>query len=252
MPVDDNDEDSEINYKKSNKENQPPHHPPGFITNNPDHPFYYRIYVRNPLYRANEGDWTHKRLIVAPYIKYSTDYTHVTGSAGEGTQTCSCPVQIDRRVPTHAPMTPVKWRHLRNSNEREFAINMALTQINDPKYHGEINRYRGLSDLQDTLERLMKDAQGWVMEVMKELVTIEGQLNLCKKRLEISDMYEELDRHFCLANPVPIQSRDTPICSSLVEAPRVVRAMVPLPSRAGGPVEIPILHRDDPDRCWVV
>ena len=39
----------------------------------------------------------------------------------------------------------------------------------------------------------MKDAQGRVMEVMKELVTIEGQLNLCKKRLEISNTYEELD-----------------------------------------------------------
>ena len=83
-------------------------------------------------------------------------------------------------------MTPVKWRHLRNGNKREFAINMALAQINDPKYHGEVNHFRGLSDLQDTLERLMKDTQGWVMEVMKELVTMEAQLNLCKKRLEIS------------------------------------------------------------------
>ena len=101
-------------------------------------------------------------------------------------------------------MTPIKWKYLRNRNEREFAINMVLSQINNPKYHGEINHYRGLSNLQDTLERLMKDAQGQVMEVMKELMTIEEQLNLCKKRLEISDIYEELDRHFCLANPVPI------------------------------------------------
>ena len=91
-------------------------------------------------------------------------------------------------------MTPVKWRHLKNGSDREFAINMALAQINDSKYLGEVNRYRGLSDLQDTLERLMKDAQGRVMEVMKELITVEGQLKLCKKRLEISDAYEELDR----------------------------------------------------------
>ena len=118
-----------------------------------------------------------------PPMSYSTDYTHVEGSAGIRTESCSCPVQLDRRVPTHAPMTPVKWRHLRNGNEREFTINMALAQINDPKYHGEVNRYRGLSNLQDTLERLMRDAQGRVMEVMKELVTIEGQLNLCKKEV---------------------------------------------------------------------
>ena len=63
---------------------------------------------------------------------------------------------------------------MRNGNKREFAINMVLTQINDPEYHREVNCYRGLSDLQDTLERLMRDAQGQVIEVMKELVTIEG------------------------------------------------------------------------------
>ena len=124
----------------------------------------------------------------------------VTGSAGKGTETRSCPIQVDRRVPTHVCMDPIKWKHLMLGNEREFAINMVLAQINDPKYHGEINCYRGLSELQVTLEMLMKDAQRWVMEVMKELVTIEGQLSLCKKRLEISDMYEELDRHFHLAN----------------------------------------------------
>ena len=161
MKEDNDDEDSEANYEdpeEANKENQPPRPPPGFINNNPDHPFYYHIYVKNPLYRANKGDWTHERLIVASFVKYSTDLTHVEGSAGIGTETHSCPVQIDRRVPTHAPMTAIKWRHLRNGNEREFAINMALAQINDPKYHGEVNRFRGLSDLQDTLERLMKDA----------------------------------------------------------------------------------------------
>ena len=214
MREDNNEEDSKVNYEdleESNKENQPPIPPLGFINNVPDHPFYYRIYVRNPQYRANEGDWTRERLIVAPYIKYSADYTHVEGSAGIGAETCSCPVQMDRRVPTHAPMTPVKWRHLRNGNDREFAINMALTQINDPKYHGEVNCFRGLSDLQDTLERLMKDTQGRVMEIMKELVTVEGQLNLCKKRLEISDTYEELDRQYCLVNPVPVHPHHGPV-----------------------------------------
>ena len=125
---------------------------------------------------------------------------------------------------------------------------MALAQINDPKYHGEVNRYRGLSDLQDTLEKLMKEAQGRVMEVMKELITVEGQLNLCKKRLEINDTYEELDRQYRLVNPVPIRPHHALIQSPLVEAPRVVRAVVPLPSRARGPVEMPILHDADPLR----
>ena len=65
-------------------------------------------------------------------------------------------------------------------------------------------------------------------------------------------MYEELDRHFCLANSVPVQSSNNPVCSSLVEAPRVVRAIVPLPSRTRGAVEMPILHDDNPHHHWVV
>ena len=176
MKEDNDDEDSEINYKdpvESNKENLPPVPPPGFINNNPEHPFYYLIYVRNPSYRANQGDWTHQRLIVAPYIKYSANYTMVTGSAGRGMETRSCPVQINRRVPTHHPMTLLKWKHLRNGNEREFGVNMVLAQINNLKFHGEVTCYRGLSDLQDTLEKLMRDTQGRVMEVMKELVVVE-------------------------------------------------------------------------------
>ena len=94
----------------------------------------------------------------------------------------------------------------------------------------------------------MKDAQGHVMEVMKELITVEGQLKLCKKRLEISDAYEEMDRYYRLVNPVPIRPRHSPVQSPLVEAPRVVRPVAPLPSRARGPVEMPILHDVDPHR----
>ena len=252
MPEDNDDEDSEVNYddpEEANKENQCLAPPLGFINNVPDHPFFYHIYVGNPEYSANQANWAKERLIVAPYIKYSADYTHVEGSAGVRTETQSCPVQIDRRVPTHTPMNPVKWRHLRNGSDREFAINMALAQINDPKYHGEVNRYRGLSDLQDTLERLMREAQGRVMEVMKELVNVEAQLNLCKKRLEISDAYEEVNHQYHLVNPVPLHPHHSLVHSPFVEAPRVVRAVVPLPSRIRGPVEMPILHDTDPHRC---
>ena len=97
----------------------------------------------------------------------------------------------------------------------------------------------------------MRDAQGQVMEVMKELVTVEGQLNLCKKRSEISDAYKELDRQYHLVNPVPIHPRHAPVRSPLIEAPRVVRAVVPLPSQARGAVEMPILHDTDPNCCHI-
>ena len=85
---------------------------------------------------------------------------------------------------------------------------------------------------------------------MKELMTIQGQLDLCKKRLEISDAYAELDCHFPIANPVPICPCHSPVRSPLVDAPQIVRAIVPLPSQARGAVEMPILHDTNPDhRC---
>ena len=100
----------------------------------------------------------------------------------------------------------------------------------------------------------MREAQGRVMEVMKELVNIEAHLNLCKKRLEISNTYEELDRQYRLVNPIPIRPRHATVQSPLVKGPRVVRAVVPLPSHARGPVEMPILHDADPHhhvvRCY--
>ena len=72
----------------------------------------------------------------------------------------------------------------------------------------------------------MREAQGHVMEVMKELANVEAQLNLCKKRLEISDTFEELDCQYRLVNPVPIHPCHSSVRSPLVEASRVVRAMV--------------------------
>ena len=72
MPEDNDDEDSEVNYEdpeEADKENRHLAAPPGFINNVPDHPFFYRIYVRNPQYTANQSHWAKERLIMAPYIK---------------------------------------------------------------------------------------------------------------------------------------------------------------------------------------
>ena len=106
MPVDDNDEDSEVNYEdpeEADKENQRLVPPPGFINNVPDHPFYYRIYVKNPKYQTNQANWATERLIVAPYIKYSADYTHVEGSAGVGTETPVMPCPDRQESPYSCP-----------------------------------------------------------------------------------------------------------------------------------------------------
>ena len=83
----DDDADSEINYHSSvhsgdNKENQPPRPPVGHIPNIIESLYFYPIYVRNPAYRGplEDNDFTpgrEQRVILALFIKYSTDYTQV-------------------------------------------------------------------------------------------------------------------------------------------------------------------------------
>ena len=71
-------------------------------------------------------------------------------------------------------------------NEREFAINAVLTEINDPRLTGEITRYRGYAKLVTTLEGFLKEARERTKTVMKELVKVEEELKKSKQRLEMA------------------------------------------------------------------
>ena len=122
--------DSEINYEE--KENDPSIPPAGFIPNLIDHPFFYPIYVDNPDYVRTNDSWTNERKILAPFICYSSDYTTVQGSAGVGRITRTLQVQMARVVPRFAKLTPQQWRDLEAGSEKEFAVNLALAEINDP------------------------------------------------------------------------------------------------------------------------
>ena len=80
----DDDADSKIDYHSSNnsgdnKENKPPRAPIGYIPNTIDSLLFYPIYVRNPAYHRprDDNDFTpgrEQQVILAPFIKYSTDY----------------------------------------------------------------------------------------------------------------------------------------------------------------------------------
>jgi hypothetical protein len=53
--------------------------PVGFVPNNRDGRHFYPIYVRNPKF----GKWDlEPKMVIASYIKYSLNYTQVTGSMG--------------------------------------------------------------------------------------------------------------------------------------------------------------------------
>ena len=123
-----------MDYEESNKENETPIPPPGFIHNDPQHPFFYPIYLPSGTGRATK---------IAPYICYSPDYTLVEGSSGLRSETHITPIYLTKRAGHPFNMTSSKWTNLARGSPKEFAINMALDEINDPCLRGEVNRFRG-------------------------------------------------------------------------------------------------------------
>ena len=140
MPEPSEESTSEVNYKAPL--DQSPIPPTGFITNDPTHPFFYPIHVPNPTYCKTDNTWTGTRTIVAPFIWYSPDFTTVYGCSGAGQPEESLPVQLPKRVQDLHHLSYEDWKELQGGSQREFAINMAIAEVNDPCLTGEINHYR--------------------------------------------------------------------------------------------------------------
>jgi hypothetical protein len=69
--------------------------PDGFVPNDPEGAYFYPIYVKNPKY----GKWDREpRLMLAPFVQYSLDFTYVTGSAGKNEDRHIVPVFIGRKA----------------------------------------------------------------------------------------------------------------------------------------------------------
>ena len=207
-----------MDYEETNKENKTPIPPPGFIHNNPEHPFFYPIYLPTGTGRACK---------IAPYIRYSPDYTLVKGSSGLESESCITPVYLTKKVGHPFNMTSSKWANLARGSPKEFAINMALNEINDPRLRGEVNHFRGKREITNTLNKMHKETQDRAHKIEKELLVIEEALRMSMKRLEAANAYDELERNFHLANPIPIRPRS--------------QELVPLRPCACGPVEMPVL-----------
>ena len=214
-----------MNYEETDKENQTPIPPPGFIHNNPQHPFFYPIYLPTGTGRASK---------IAPYIRYSPDYTLVEGSSGLGSETCITPVYLAKKAGHPFNMTSSKWANLARGSPKEFAINMVLDEINDPRLRGEVNRFRGKREIANTLNKLHKETQDQAHKIEQELLVVEEALRMSMRRLEAANTYDELERNFHLANPIPIRPRS--------------QELVPLRPRTRGPVEMPVLTDQDMGR----
>ena len=81
-------------------------------------------------------------------------------------------------------------------NEKEFAINEALSEMGDLRLWGEINTFRGTAELRKTLEEMLRDAHGQVKEVMREFIRVEIENEELKKRLELANAYYEINDKF--------------------------------------------------------
>lgn len=133
---------SSVDYEESNKENKAPIPPPGFIHNNAQHPFFYPIYLPTRPNRATS---------LAPFICYSPDYTLVAGSSGIGSETHTMPIYLTKNAGHSFNMTSNKWANIARGSPKEFVINMALDEINDPYLKGEVNHFRGKQEIANTL-----------------------------------------------------------------------------------------------------
>ena len=70
-------------------------------------------------------------------------------------------------------MTSSKWANLARGSPKEFAINMALDEINDPHLRGEVNRFRGKREVANTLNKLHKETQDRAHKIEQELLCHE-------------------------------------------------------------------------------
>ena len=79
---------------------------------------------------------------MAPFIHYSPDFTTVYGSTGAGQEEESLPAHLLKKVQDPHHLTYEDWMQLQSGSQREFAINMAISKINNPCLTGEVNHYR--------------------------------------------------------------------------------------------------------------
>src|SRR6266702_3435109 len=97
---------SKINYEQEIEiDKEDDEAPVGFIPNDPLGHMFYPIYVKNPAYRPTRSGHEGRRLHLAPYIKYSLDYTMVFGTNGKGQEIRSTPVYVGRRSSSPVHMT---------------------------------------------------------------------------------------------------------------------------------------------------
>ena len=222
---------SSINFNRvADKADDGDDAPVGYIINDPESRHYYPVYVPNLMY----GNWDVEELmVVAKYIRYSPDYLHVSGCNGKAYKERTIPVYIGRKSNHYRRMNPTMWKELRRDSPQEFLVNEVVADLGDVRVTGELNRYRGKVDLQDTLGDLLKDARKRVTEVEKEYLTVQSDLVDSMNCIERAGLYDTLQSQmWCMFS--------TPVIPDQHYSPEPV----PLAPHRGGPAEMPVLMEE--------
>ena len=98
-------------------------------------------------------------MVMAKYIRYSPEYFFVTGCNGKAYPERTIPIYIGRKSNHYRRMNPTMWKELRRNSPQEFVINKAVVDLGDPQVVAKLNRYRGKSELQETLGDILKEAR---------------------------------------------------------------------------------------------
>ena len=149
--------------------------PLGYIHNNMDSQFVYPIYIKNQLHISDRGD----KYILTPFIKYTSDYTQVHGMQGTGREIRTLLVQIGCSVRYTNNMTSEMWGHLRRGSKQQFMVDEAMEQLGDPRdprLRGEVNYYWGKANILETLNNLYCRTMSEANKLMREVLTVEGEV----------------------------------------------------------------------------
>ena len=131
---------------------------------------------RNTTYRETDNTWTETRTIVAPFIRYSPDFTTVYGCSGAGQLEESLPVHLLKRVQDPHDLSYEDWKELQGGSQKEFAINMAIAEANDPCLTGEVNHYRKEIRAARALRDLEAETQARTYKIAQEREVVEKVL----------------------------------------------------------------------------
>ena len=138
-----------------------------------DSQFFYPIYIKNLLHNGNTRE---DKYILTPFSKYTLDYTQVHGTQGTGCEIRTLPVQVGCVVRYANLMTMEMWGRLRRGIKQQFMVDEALEQLEDPRLRGEVNYYQGKADILDTLHDLYRSTMSEANCLMREVLTVEGEV----------------------------------------------------------------------------